>query len=175
MVKSCGIKFLAVCFLLAALPVQAAEEKIVSKYTSTARSQSISFEESEAEDGPGFHGLFRGLGGYQLEYLSGDARSWLNLRFDQQTIDLYLPTMKAAGGAFPHKANDVVEWRGTETGGRFKPYAIIYRITTSDDETRKTKTRLLVIKLAGEHSAVVGSAEGANEEAEAKQLADRAK
>ena len=163
---------LALWIGIASLPAQ--EERIVSKYTSTARAKALSFHESREQEDEGFRGLFPGLGGYQLEHLGGDLRSWINVRFGKHTVDLYAATMEAAGGTFPHKANDVVEWRGTEKQGRFTPYALIYRIASSNDETRKTKTRLIVIKLAHERSQVIGHAEGRNEDAEAKALADRA-
>lgn len=83
--------------------------------------------------------------------------------------------MEAGGGTFPHKENDVVEWRGVEQNGRFVPYAIIYRIAAGNDETRKIHTRLVVIKLDKERSAVIGHAEGANEEKEAREIADKAR
>ena len=150
-------------------------ERIVSKYSSTARAKSISFQEDGDESDPGFHGVFPGFGGYQLEFLGGDERSWINIKFGKQTVDLYSATMDAGAGTFPHKANDVVEWRGVEKNGRFTPYAIIYRIKAGNDETRKTHTRLVVIKLDRERSAVIGHAEGANEDAEAKKIADGAR
>jgi hypothetical protein len=153
----------------------AQEERIVSKYTSTARAKALSFVESSGQEDEGFRAVFPGLGGYQLEHLGGDLRSWINVRFGKQTVDLYAATMEAAGGTFPHKANDVVEWRGIEKQGRFTPYAIIYRIASGNDETRKTRTRLIVIKLDGPRSAVVGYAEGRNEDAEAKAIADRSR
>lgn len=79
-------------------------------------------------------------------------------------------------GAFPHKENDVVEWRGIEKGGgRFEPYAIIYRLAGYDEERRLHKTRLIVIKLDKEKSTVIGHAEGAGEDAKAKEIADRAR
>ena len=83
--------------------------------------------------------------------------------------------MHAGDGTFPHKANDVVEWRGIEEKGRFVPYAIIYRIAAGNDETRKIHTRLVVVKLDHEHSAVIGHAEGANEEKEAREIANKAR
>jgi hypothetical protein len=152
-----------------------AAERIVSKYTSTARAKALSFkDESNIPEG-GFEAVFAGLGGYQLVHLAGDERSWINVRFGKHTADLYVATMKAGGGTFPNKANDVVEWRGVETNGRFVPYAIIYRIEAGNDETRKSHTRLVVIKLAKEHSAVIGYTEGANEEKEAHEIADKAR
>ena len=154
-----------------------AEERIVSKYTSTARKTAISFKTHKGEGGEadGFEGLFAGLGGYQLVHLSGDERSWINVRHGKVTQDLYQETMEAAGGTFPNKENDVVEWRGVERGGHFIPFAIIYRMRAGNDETRKTHQRLIVIKLDAEHSKVVGHAEGKDEDAEAKRLADKSR
>jgi hypothetical protein len=165
-------------WLIFGLLLTAAEspsERIVSKYSSTARAKSISFKEDGMEGDPGFHGLFPGFGGYKLEFIGGDERSWINIKFGKQTVNLYSATMDAGAGTFPHKANDVVEWRGVEKNGRFTPYAIIYRIKAGELDTRKTHTRLIVIKLDREKSAVIGHAEGANEDAEAKQIADRAR
>jgi len=69
----------------------------------------------------------------------------------------------------------VVEWRGVEVNGRFVPFAIIYRIAAGNDETRQIHTRLIVIKLDKERSAVIGHTEGANEEKEAREMADKAR
>lgn len=153
----------------------AAGERVVSKFTSTSRAKSISFKEDKGETTAGFEGLFPGLGGYQLVHLSGDERSWINVRYGKVTVDLYSATMKAGPGAFPHKENDVVEWRGLEQNGRFTPYAIIYRLAGYDEERRLHKTRLIVIKLDKDRSAIIGYAEGANEDAEAKHIADKAR
>jgi hypothetical protein len=152
-----------------------ADDRVDSRYTSTARAKALSFkDESNIPEG-GFEAVFAGLGGYQLVHLSGDERSWINIKFGKQTVDLYSATMEAAGGTFPHKANDVVEWRGVEKNGRFVPHAIIYRLAAGNDDTRKIHTRLIVIKLDKERSAVIGHAEGANEEAKARAIADKAR
>ena len=153
----------------------AADEQVTSKFTSTARAKSISFKEDKGETTAGFKGVFPGLGGYQLVHLSGDERSWINIRYGTTTVDLYSATMKVGPGAFPHKENDVAEWRGLQQNGRFTPYAVIYRLAGYDEERRLHKTRLVVIKLDKERSAILGYAEGANEDAEAKQLADKAR
>jgi hypothetical protein len=111
---------LAIVFILVALTssdARAADERVISKFTSTAREKSIYFKKDEGEGTGGFEALFAGLGGYQLLHLSGDERSWINVRFGKQTVDLYAATMVAGGGTFPHKANDVVEWRGVEKNG----------------------------------------------------------
>jgi hypothetical protein len=152
-----------------------AEERVDSRYTSTARAKALSFkDESNIPEG-GFEAVFAGLGGYRLEHLAGDERSWINIRFGKQTVDLYSATMAAGGGTFPHKANDVVEWRGVEKNGHFVPHAIIYRLAAGNDETRKIHTRLVVIKLDKERSAVIGHAEGPNEEKDARAMADKAR
>lgn len=169
---------LATVFILVALTssdARAADERVISKFTSTAREKSIYFKKDEGGGTGGFEALFAGLVGYQLLHLSGDERNWINVRFGKQTVDLYAATMAAGGGTFPHKANDVVEWRGVEKNGRFTPYAIIYRLKAGNDETRVWHTRLIVIKLDRERTAVIGHAQGANEDVEAKQIADRAR
>jgi hypothetical protein len=156
-----------------ALKNAAAVERVVSKYTSTARAKAISFKDHGDIPEGGFEGLFAGLGGYKLLHLSGDERSWINVRYGKTTVDLYAATMKEGPGAFPHKENDVVEWRGVEKQGRFTPYAIIYRLAGYDEERRLHKTRLIVIKLDKDRSQVIGHAEGAKDDDEAKQIADR--
>ncbi len=153
----------------------AGDEKPISKYSSTARAKCISYHEDGQDGDPGFEALCQGFGGYKLEFLGGDDRSWINIRFGGERVDLYSATMKAAAGTFPNKANDVVEWRGIESHGKFVPYAIIYRVEAGNDETRKSHTRLVVIKLDRARSAVIGHVEGANEEAEARAMADRAR
>lgn len=152
-----------------------AEEKNDSRYTSTARAKALSFrDESNIPEG-GFEAVFAGLGGYRLVHLAGDERSWINIRFGKETVDLYSATMAAGGGTFPHKANDVVEWRGVEKNGKFVPHAIIYRLAAGNDETRKIHTRLVVIKLDKERSAVIGHAEGPDEEKNARAIADKSR
>ena len=53
--------------------------------------------------------------------------------------------------------------------------ATAYGIEAGNDETLKKHTCLVVIELDRELSAVIGRAEGANEDAQAKQIADRAR
>ena len=89
-----------------------------------------------------FEHLCPGYGGYELLHRSGDLCSWIDVRFKQQTSDLYAATMGAARGNFAHKANDLVEWRGILEGTTFTPYAIIYRINGQNIE-RPEQNRLL--------------------------------
>ncbi|MEQ1861876.1 MAG: hypothetical protein ABMA13_18310 [Chthoniobacteraceae bacterium] len=147
-----------------------AEERVTSEYTSTAKKQSLSYHAEK--EGDGFTMVCKGLGAYQLVYTGGDARSWVNIKHGKTVVDLYGATMSAAGGRFPAKANDVVEWRGVHSRSGFQPYAIIYRITSNDEKTDRPFSRLLVIKLDGARSEIVGYAQGSNEDAKAKALAD---
>jgi hypothetical protein len=166
---------LAVVGLISCTGPLLADKRVESRYTSTARAKALSFKDHSNIPEGGFEAVFAGLGGYKLVHLSGDERSWINLLFGKEMVDLYVATMRAGGGTFPHKTNDVVEWRGVEKNGRFVPHAIIYRLSAGNDETRKIHTRLVVIKLDKERSAVIGHAEGANEEKDARAMADKAR
>jgi hypothetical protein len=164
---------IAVLALITVAGPARAGERVDSRYTSTARSKALSFrDESNIPEG-GFEAVFAGFGGYKLVHLAGDERSWINIRFGKETVDLYGATMQAGGGTFPHKANDIVEWRGIEKNGRFVPHSIIYRLAAGDDETRKIHTRLVVVRLDRERSAVIGHAEGPKEEADARAIATK--
>ena len=67
-------------------------------------------------------------------------------------------------------------WNGAgwKNDQRFVRFAIIYRLEAGNDETRKTHTCLVIIKLDRERSAVIGHAEGANDESDAHRIADAA-
>jgi hypothetical protein len=160
--------------VLVSANARAGAERIVSKYTSTAEPRAIRFNRDQTDPVGSLRALFRGLGGYDLEHVGGDERSWINIRFGgKKTVDLYSATMASGGGTFPHKANDIVEWRGIEKDGLFTPFALIYRLKAGNDAAPgRWRTRLIIIKLEKEHSAVIGHAEGANESADARRIAD---
>jgi hypothetical protein len=163
--------------LLALLNTAVAAERIVSKYTSTAERESISLKNGPEETGS-FSGVFRGFGRYQIVHVGDDERSWISIKLGKTVVDLREATMEigTATGSFPHKANDVVEWRGVDEKGGFKPHAIIYRLVGLDENGKRKRTRLVVIKLDKERSAVIGFAEGGpNEEKEAQAIADKAR
>lgn len=162
-----------ICF--AAISLAVAGEKPVSKFTSTAQKDAVKFHR-EKGDPSDFRGLYRGFTGYDLEFLGGDERSWINIKFGKATVDLRDATMDLGAGIgfFPHKANDVVEWRGFEQSGHFIPYAVIYRIVGLTENGQRDKTRLVVIKLDKERSRIIGHADGPNAQAEAEQIADQA-
>jgi hypothetical protein len=162
--------------LVAAISVAIAGEKPVSKYTSTAQKSAVKFHR-EKDDPSEFERLFRGFAGYDLIFLGGDERSWINIKFGRNDVDLREATMDLGAGIgfFPHKANDTVEWRGIETNGKFIPYAVIYRIVGLTENGKRNKTRLVVIKLDKERSRIIGHADEPNAEAEAEKIADNAR
>jgi hypothetical protein len=165
----------AFILFFAAIFVASAADKPISKFTSTAEKAAVRFYR-EKGDPSDFRGLYRGFGGYDLEFLGGDERSWIDIKFGKATIDLRDATMDLGAGIgfFPHKANDVVEWLGIEREGRFVPYALIYRIVGLTENGKRDKTRLVVIKLDKGRSRIIGHADGENAQAEAERIADAA-
>ncbi|MEN3368939.1 MAG: hypothetical protein V7609_1082 [Verrucomicrobiota bacterium] len=176
MISRIASRWFAAIGFVAFLNTAVAAERIVSKYTSTAERESISLKNGPEETGS-FSGIFRGFGGYQIAHVGDDERSWINIKFGKTTVDLREATMEigTATGSFPHKANGVVEWRGVDEKGGFKPHAVIYRLVGLDENGKRKRTRLIVIKLNKERSAVIGFAEGGpNDEKEAYAIADKA-
>ncbi|MGJ8725343.1 MAG: hypothetical protein ACSHYB_12365 [Roseibacillus sp.] len=169
--------FLALCFIsLAAFSQALGEAK--SFYSSTASKFVALVESSEFDtesDIDHFKEVCPGYGGYELLYEGGDARSWMNVRYGEKESDLWGDTMGAARGFFPYKSNDVVEWRGIVENGRFKPYAIIYRISADNPDSEKpgkSFSTLLVIALKKGESSLLGTASGEDENAKAQKIAD---
>lgn len=165
------IKSLIIYFLLC---VPCFAGKIVSFYSSTDPKHVAVLSDSALEKEPGidhFVHLCPGYGGYELLHRSGDLRSWIDVRFQGKTSDLY----NAGRGHFIHKADHVVEWRGVREGDVFTPFALIYRINAQDLENPdKTHTTLIVIALNKGDAKLLGTASGKNEDADAKKLADQA-
>ena len=163
--------------LFAAVVATAADMKPASEFTTTDPKKVKILEDSALEKNPEidhFKHLCPGLGGYQVIHEGGDLRSWINLIFDKHKTDLMGDTLAACPGQFPAKANNVVQWRGYRKGDAFAPYAIIYRMVSSADDAKQTPIEtLIIIKLDGSKSHVVGhvSAKEGNEKAEA--LADK--
>ena len=145
-----------------------------SEYTSTAEKagKTVVSAPSEADPDGSTMQISPGLGGYELILFGDDERTWINVRSGETTTDLYAVTMENAPGFFPRKANDVVEWRGIHQGGKFTPYAIIYRMEGLDDMGKVAATRLLVFGLKAGKAEFLGSAQGAGEGEKARAIAD---
>jgi hypothetical protein len=159
--------------LLGTISIALAGEQPVSKFTKTDRKSAVKFHRDKGEPSD-FAALFRGFGGYDLVFVGGDERSWINIKFGNNIVDLRDATMGLGAGIgfFPHKANDVVEWRGLEQSGKFLPYAVIYRIVGLSENGQRDKTRLVVIKLDGPRSRIIGHADGDNAQEEAERIGD---
>lgn len=164
-------------FTICATLALAADPPPASEFTTTDPKKVKILADSALEKDPEidhFRHLCPGLGGYQVIHEGGDLRSWINLTFDGQTTDLMNDTLSACPGQFPAKANDVVQWRGYRQGGKFAPYAIIYRMMSSADDEKQTRLEtLVVIKLEGGKSRVVGHVAAKEGNAKAEELADK--
>ncbi|MGC6465983.1 MAG: hypothetical protein ACON38_15320 [Akkermansiaceae bacterium] len=154
-------------------------QKATSFYSSTNAKVVAVLSSSELEKEPEidhFEHLCPGYGGYELLHRGGDTRSWIEVRFQGKTSDLYLESMEASGGTFPSKANDIVEWRGVLKDKVFTPYAVIYRMQAQDpNQDGRSFTKLLVVALNKGASKVLGATSGKNADVEAKRLADTVK
>jgi hypothetical protein len=145
--------------------------KPTSEFTSThpAKSKRIQAGEGRAS--------FRcaGFGGYEVEFEIFAVRSGINLRYEGSTVDLLEQTFDACPGENPEKANDVVQWRGFRKGNVFLPYALIYRLYSTNPQRVKVRhNTLVVIKLDGQNSRVVGNVSGSRSDGNtaAEALAD---
>lgn len=165
--KSSLILSLTLAGLLASVAA-AQDKKPVNEFTSTAEDKAEVIEEGDDS----FKLRCKGLAGYEVIFEGSHGRSWLNLVYDSEQTNLMDATLNECPGEFPSKANDVVQWRGYKEDGKFVPYALIYRMKSSAEG--KSEETLIVIKLTGAGSTVVGSVpsnKGGNEGAEA--LADK--
>lgn len=161
---------LVVCTVASSL----AGDLVTSEYTKTTKGVVVAQSKPKAE--MAWSSIrYQGRGGYEVIVHDEDSRSWVDLSYGGRKIDLREETFRLAPGHFPNKANDVVEWRGVAGRNGLVPYAAIYRLSGYNEETGKSQTRLIVIELKGGNSRVVGYAEGKNEDADAKKLADRFK
>ncbi|HEV7401300.1 MAG TPA: hypothetical protein VGO11_00155 [Chthoniobacteraceae bacterium] len=164
----------AILLLVCAVASSQAADSITSEYTKTIKGTVLA--QSGPKDEMAWSSIrYKGLGGYDLIVHDDDDRSWIDLEYGGKTVDLRRQTFERAPGSFPNKANNVVEWRGLARKGEFVPFAMIYRVEVTDEETRRSKSYLVVIHLDKLRSRVVGLAQGKEEDADAKKIADRYK
>jgi hypothetical protein len=150
----------------------AAALKPTSEFSSTNRAKSKMLVGGEGRA----TFLCSGFGGYQVEYEVFAVRSAINLRYGGKTVYLLDQTFENCPGENPEKANDVVQWRGYRKGNSFNPYAVIYRLTSQNPQQPKSRyNTLMVIKLDGENSRVVGHVSGSRSDGNtaAEALADQ--
>ncbi|HYF35998.1 MAG TPA: hypothetical protein VD994_11955 [Prosthecobacter sp.] len=155
--------------LLAALASsRAADPKPASEFTTTDPKKVELIKEGEDS------ATYRcpGLGGYQVIFEQAHGRSWINLVWDSETLDLMDATLNAAKGDFPTKANHVVQWRGYRDGDNFSPYAVIYRVKALNEEGQPIET-FIIIQCAQGATRVVGSLPASKGNKAAEALADK--
>ncbi len=143
-----------------------------SEFSSTDPQKSKRITSGEAEGSF----LCQGFGGYQIIFSTGEDRSWIELQVGPRTVHLSTEIFTACPGVRPWKANHVVQWRGVRKGNQFIPYGLIFRMYSENQESSKKKyDTLVVVKLDGENSHVVGQVAGdsKNSNTAAEQLADR--
>lgn len=114
------------------------------------------------------------LGGIQLYYAAGDARSWLAVQVDDFYYDFAAWDLPMGLGMFPYVEGKVAEWRYdiVEMNGRttIAPYALIYRMGSQDiEDESQYLSHLVVIRLEEDAACAIGLEE-TNEAA--RQLAD---
>jgi hypothetical protein len=116
------------------------------------------------------------LAGYRLFVKAGDARSWLELSYAEQTFPFAPWDLgDVIQGFFPYIKGNLAEWRYTITGDEaspeFSPYALIYRMAFQDmNDEAKEHEQLMVLRLTNQKACFLG-ATSTNEEA--RLLADR--
>ncbi|MDZ4289381.1 MAG: hypothetical protein U0984_15565 [Prosthecobacter sp.] len=153
-------------FILAS--ASAADSKPASEFTTTdpAKVKLI----KEGNDSATFR--CPGLGGYEVIFEQAHGRSWINLVWDSETLDLMDATFNACKGDFPTKANHMVQWRGFRDGDNFSPYGIIYRMKAMNDEGKPVET-FIIIQCAQGATRVVGSIPASKGNKAAEDLADK--
>ncbi len=150
---------------LLARPTVAAPNVPTSEFTSTDT------KKGKPDANGGY--LFPGQGPYRVVLRTGDDRSWLDLIHEGQEIPLASQTFEQCPGQKPWKANAVVQWRGYRTGKGFSPYAIIFRMYSENPNGKKPYDTLVVVKLDGANTRVVGNVPGSAGNTAAETMADK--
>ena len=126
-----------------------------SVYTSLEKCDVIeSSEQEEDAEIDYFTAECPGREGYRIFHIGGDSRSWIVIKKEDETvIDLYNDVMSNEPGAFPFVSGRAAEWRYRGES----LIALIFRIAGSDLQTDKLKSELMVVRLGGEKSCVIGT------------------
>ncbi len=125
---------------------------LASEFTSTDPNKAQLLEKHEGSASY----LCAGRGKYQLLYQTSNGRSWLDLLVGETVVSLSRETFEACAGAHPKRADAVVEWRGVRRGKTFTPYALCFRMGSEEPGQKTTRETMVVVKLEGIRSRVVG-------------------
>jgi hypothetical protein len=155
-------------FLLSLQPLLSAPRTPTSEFTST------DLKKGKVYEGPSDAGhLFAGQGPYRVILRTGEERSWIDLLHGNKEILLAQPIFSECPGQRPWKANTVVQWRGYRSGNQFIPFGIIFRMYSENPNGKKPFDTLVVVKLDGANTRVVGHVPGSAGNLAAEALADR--
>jgi hypothetical protein len=141
-----------------------------SEFTSSDPAQAQLLERTES--GTASY-LCAGRGKYRVILQTAEGRSWLDLLAGETVVSLARETFEACAGANPKKADAVVEWRGTRKGKQFVPFALVYRVSTESRIGKGQRQTVVVVKLDGPQSRVIGQVSGDSQKDAAHELADR--
>jgi hypothetical protein len=144
--------------------------KMTSTYTSIEQKDCKVISSSELETEPEIDHLDMecpGAGGYQVAVSGGDIRYPLFLISNNLRIQL------TNYYSFHQVASNKIEWRGIKsTNGKVNYKTLIYRMGVAD-QNGVDHSELLVVKLAGLNSCIVGKVlESKNMNEKARKIAD---
>lgn len=159
---------LAFLFLLSRSPA-APPIRPISEFTTTDPKKSQLLDKT----GENASYLCAGRGKYQVLLQTTDGRSWLDLLVGETVVSLSRETFEACSGANPKRSDQIVEWRGFRQGKQFTPFAICFRMASEDRREKATQETVVVVKLDGLQSRVIGQVKGGAAKEEVHAMADR--
>lgn len=164
------LPFAALALVSAEAAPSASPAKPTSEFTTTDLKK-VKLLERAPESSASY--LCPGFGQYRIVYQMAEGRSWVDVLFGETLVALSTDTFGACQGVNPWKANAVVQWRGYRKGNQFVPYGLIYRMYSEGATAKKPYDTLLIVKLDGAQTRVVGKVPGSAGNQAAENLADR--
>ena len=161
--------------LLFASAASAQSAKPISKYTSLLASD-CKEDKGELEDGLIYQASCKGVGGYSIASFGTEHTSTFDL-VGADGKELGLNIRSFIPSAAPSSTGTKVEWRTVQKGNRLEANALIARINVFADpnDAARATSYLVVLKLAGANSCVVGLIEPSKaQNAAARKMADKA-
>jgi hypothetical protein len=164
------LPFAALALVSAEAAPSATPAKPTSEFTTTDLKK-VKLLERASESSATY--LCPGFGQYRIVYQIAEGRSWVDVLFGETLVALSSDTFSACQGGNPWKANAVVQWRGYRKGNQFVPYGLIYRMYSESSTGQKPHDALVIVKLNGAQTRVVGKVPGNAGNQAAENLADR--
>jgi hypothetical protein len=164
------LPFAALSLVSAEAAPSASPAKPTSEFTTTDLKK-VKLLERASESSATY--LCPGFGQYRIVYQMAEGRSWVDVLYGNTLVALSTDTFSACQGVNPWKANAVVQWRGYRKGNQFVPYGLIYRMYSESATAQKPHDALVIVKLDGAQTRVVGKVPGNAGNQAAENLADR--